>query len=285
MASPRGHHRRGSMEEPVNMSSDLINLKEELNRLNKDIFPECKNHLEKMSDLINEFESGYRLAVYARRGTVITGRIAVVFAALSFFVYDDDVSLMLAAAGAGMAVVAVLSLAFGQFKKKQQERNLKRTIKEELEGFQEKINPIIEIMEQICQRTEEILRDALLSDHKAQALREHLACFEKMPLFQEHASSKVGDQMSKIAHLTGKLSEVIAKVCSVPDILKEIIEDNKRQRDKPTKATREHISKREFKEKAEKCVNDMQKGIRTLKKEVKDFNQTADKILNQFNST
>ncbi|KAL1276676.1 hypothetical protein QQF64_036299 [Cirrhinus molitorella] len=179
-----------------------------------------------------------------------------------------------------MAVVAVLSAAFGRFRKTQQEKNLKRTTEEELKGFQDKINPIIDIMEQICQRTEEILRDALSSYHKAQTLSEHFTCFEKRPLFQEHDGSKMGDQIFKIAHLTGNLSEMIFKVSSVPDILKEIIEDNKRQRDKPTKATREQINKREFKEKAEKFINDMQKGIGVLKKEVKEMNQIADRISN-----
>ncbi len=86
-------------------------------------------------------------------------------------------------------------------------------------------------MENICQRTEEILRDVLLSDHKAQKLSEHFAyCFVKRHLFQEHDRTKVDDWMSEIVHLSGKLSEMIAEVSSVPDILKEIIEDNKRQR-------------------------------------------------------
>ncbi len=129
------------------------------------------------------------------------------------------------------------------------------------------------------------MRDALLSDHTAQALSEHFAyCFEKRHLFQEHDRSKADDWMSKIVHLSGKLSEMIAEVSSVPDILKEIIEDNKRQRDKPAKTTREQIHQREFKEKAEKFINDMQRGICDLKNAVKEIKQTADIMSDRLSS-
>uniref|UniRef100_A0A8C1RV28 Uncharacterized protein n=1 Tax=Cyprinus carpio TaxID=7962 RepID=A0A8C1RV28_CYPCA len=278
MASPRGHHQRRSTEKPVNMASDVIYLKEELTRLQKNNFPECNKHIEKISDLIDEFDNGYRLAIYVLKGAVITGGITMVLLALSLFVIGVKFSELSFAA---MAVVAVLSVAFGLDRKTQQEI-LKRTIEEELKGFQDTINPIVDMLEKICQRTEEILRDPSLSDHKTQALSEHFAyCYEKR-LFQEHDSSKVGDRLSKIVHLSGKLSEMIAKVSSVPDIIKEIIEDDKRQHDKPAKPTREQINKREFKEKAEKFINEMRKGICELKNGVKEVNQTADRILNRL---
>ncbi|XP_016119001.1 uncharacterized protein [Sinocyclocheilus grahami] len=279
MASPRGHHRRGGMEEPVFMSSDVIHLKEEFNRLQKDILPECKKHLEKIHDLINEFENGNRFAIYARRGGEITGGIAMVLLALALFLIDEEVSDIIAAAGAAAAVVAVLCATFRLYKKTQLKKNLKQSVEEELKGFQDKMNPIIDILEKIGQHTEEILRDALLSDHNAKALSEHFAyCFEKRHLFQEHDRSKVGDQMSEIVHLSGNISEMIAKVSSVPDILKEIIEDNKKQRAKPVKPRQEQIHKREFKEKAEKFINDMQKGICELKNSVKEISQKTDSI-------
>ncbi|XP_052470335.1 uncharacterized protein LOC128027054 [Carassius gibelio] len=278
MASPRGHHRRGSMEEPVNMSSSVIHLKEELTRLQKDIFPECNKHIEKISDLINEFDNGYRIAIYALKGAKITGGTAMVLLALSFFVIDEAVFEWFSAAGTAMAVVSALSVAFGLNRKTQQEKILKRPIKDEIKGFLDTINNTIDMLEKICQRTEELLRDPSLLDHRTQALSEHFTyCFEKR-LFREHDSSKMGDRLSKIVHLSGKLSEMIANISSVPDILKEIIEDDKRQHDKPAKPTRKQINKREFKEKAEKFINDMQKGISELKNGVKEINQTADRI-------
>ncbi len=86
--------------------------------------------------------------------------------------------------------------------------------------------------------------------------------------------------MYEIVHLSGKLSEMITEVSSVSDIL--IIEDNKMQRDKPVKTTRERINKREFKEKADKFINDMQKGICEMKNRVKGIKQIADRISNKY---
>ncbi|XP_050958141.1 uncharacterized protein LOC127159303 [Labeo rohita] len=276
MASPRLRHRRGSMELPTNMLSDVFHLKEELNRLPKDISLECNEHRDKIHDLINEFKN-YRLVLYSLRGAIITGGIGMVLSVLSFFVINDEVSEIFARAGAALSVVSLLFVAFGRYRKTQHKKNFKRTIEEELKGFQDKINPIIDIMEKICQRTEEILRDTLLSDNKAQALSEHFAyCFEKKQLFQE----KESEMVSKMMHLSGNLSEMITKVSSVPDILKEIIEDNKRLHGKSAKPTPEQIHKRELKEKVEKFINEMQKGICTLKNGVKSISQISEEISN-----
>ncbi|XDV19363.1 hypothetical protein PO909_024847 [Leuciscus waleckii] len=274
MSSPRRRRRRDSMEYPPNMLSDVIHLQEEFKKLHEDISPE----FNKIIDLTNEFKNGLRLAVFVLRGAVIAGGIGVVFAALSFILDNEEVSDMFAGSGAAVAVVAALCVAFGIYKKTQQKKKLKRSIGEERKGFQDKMNLIIDMLEKNCQRTEEILRDLSLSEHKAQVLSEHLAsCFRKTQLFQEH-DSKVGDRMSKFGLLSGNLSEMIAKVSSVPDILKDIIEDNKRLKDKPAKHTHEQIYQMEFKEKTEQFINDMQKGIFQLRKSVKELNQILDRI-------
>ncbi|KAK7177191.1 hypothetical protein R3I93_001237 [Phoxinus phoxinus] len=275
MSSPRRRRRRDSIEEPPNMRSDVINLQEELNRLHKDISPEFKKHLEKISDITNELKNGFRLAIFVLRAAVMAGGIGVVFAALSFILNDEDVSDMFAGTVAAAAVVAALCAAFGIYKKTQQEKklkNLKRTIEVECKGFQDKINLIIDKLEKICQRTEEILRDLSQSEHKAQVLSEHFSsCVGKARLFQDH-DSKVGDRMSKVGLLSRNFSEMIAKVNSVPDILKEIIEDNKRLKDKSAKLTHQQIYMMEFKEKTETFINDLQKGICRLKNSVKEIN-------------
>ncbi|ROL42045.1 hypothetical protein DPX16_1950 [Anabarilius grahami] len=177
-----------------------------------------------------------------------------------------------------MAVASGFRVVFKLYKKTWKE-NLKRTIKEELKGIQDKSNSIIDVMEKICQHSVEVLRDAWLSEHKARALSEHFAYrFEKRHLIQEHDGSIVGDQMSKIMHLSGNLAEMIAKVSSVPEILKDIIEDNKRH--KPAKPTHEQINKMVLSKNAEKFINDMQKGILRLKNRVKEISQIAEKITN-----
>ncbi|XP_026135271.1 uncharacterized protein LOC113113355 isoform X2 [Carassius auratus] len=272
MTSPRDHHQR-SMDKPINMSSSVIHLKEEFTRLQNKFFPECNKRIEKISDLINEFNNGYSLAIYVLHGAIIGG-IMMVLLALSVLAIDVEVSQLSFAA---TAIVAVLGVAYRLDRKIQREIS-KHTIKDEIKGFQDTINNTIDMLEKFCQHTEEILRDPSLLDHRTQALSEHFTyCFEKR-LFREHDSIKMGDRLSKIVHLSGKLSEMIANISSVPDILKEIIEDDKRQHDKPAKPTREQINKREFKEKAEKFINDMQKGISELKNGVKEINQTADRI-------
>lgn len=277
MASPRPRHRRGSMELPTNMLSGIFHHTEELNRVHKDISLECNQYRDNIDDLLNEFRNGYRLAIYALRGGMITGGIGVLLSLLSFFVIDDEVSDICSGAGTVVSVVAVLCVAFGLTRKTRQEKKLKRALEVELKGFQDNTNLIIDMLENICRRTEEILRDPSLSVHKTQALREHFACCFEKSLFQEHDTSKV---VSKMDHFSGKLSEMISKINSVPDILKEIIEDNKRQRGKPTTPTKEQIHYREFKEKANQFINNMQKRIRELKHGVKKIIETTDSISN-----
>lgn len=204
--------------------------------------------------------------------------LAVLFVGLALFVFNEEVSIIVAAAGAGVAIAGGLRLAFGLYKKIQLE-NLKQNIKEELKGIQDKTSSIIDVMEQICQHAVEILRNAELSEHKAQALSEHFAYrFEKRHFIQEQDSSNVGDQMSKIRHLSGNLAEMIAKLSSVPEILKEIIEENKRRHDKPAK--REQINTRKFRGNVDKFINEMQKVISGLKNSVKEIDKIAEQITN-----
>ncbi len=263
--------------------SDFIHLGEELLRLQKDSSPEFNKHMDKMGDLLNEFREVYiRAACSSIAGARLGGfGVAIMFAGLALFVFDEDVYAIITGAGAGMALIGGFRFVLGRYRKTQLKKNLKQSTEEELNGIQDRFSRTIDLLEKICQRTAEILRDPSLPVHKTQALSEHFACcFEKRHLFQEHDTSKVDDQMSKILHLSGKLSEIIAKVSSVPDILNEIIEDNKRQRDKPAKPTHEQIHKREFKEKADQFINDMQKGIGELKHGVKKIKHLTDIILN-----
>ncbi len=265
--------------------SDFIHLGEELLRLQKDSSLEFNKHMDKMGDLLNEFREVYiRAACSSIAGARVGGfGVAVMFAGLALFVFDEDVCAIIAGAGAGMAAIGGFRFVLGRYRKTQLKKNLKQSTEEELNGIQDQFSRTIDLLEKICQRTAEILRDPSLSDHKTQALSEHFACcFEKPHLFQEHDTSNVDDQMSKILHLSGKLSEIIAKVSSVPDILNEIIEDNKRQRGKPAKHTHEQIHKREFKEKAEKTINVIQREICEVKNRVKEIKQTADIILNHM---
>ncbi|XP_043085556.1 uncharacterized protein LOC122332297 isoform X2 [Puntigrus tetrazona] len=259
MASLR--RRRGSIDHPPDMLADVINLQEELNKLQKDVLPECDKHMQKTRDLFNDFKNVHRLVTYATKGAVLTGYLGVVLIALALLVVDEDEELydIFAGAGAVMSAVAMLCVAFRQFGKTQKGKKLKRAINEELKEFRDKYSLVVDVVEKIGRCTEKILRDAFVADHKARALSQRFTFSFEKGLFQK-------DDVSKIGRLSGNLSEMIAKVASVPDILKEIVGES----------ARGPVRKKEVKEKAEKCITDVQKGIRQIKNSVKDTIQTIE---------
>lgn len=258
--------------------SDIINLSEELNRLNKDISPQCNQHMNNICHHIDEFKKDSRIVIYALKGGAVAAIIASVLSISSLFLNDDNDSIMAVAAGAALVVVSVLLVVLGLFQKKQKVKNLKRIIEEELKEFQDKTMPLIDMLETVCQRTEEILRDFLLKDQKAQVLRERLAFFDKMRLFQGMDFSKEGDQMSKMMHLSGNLSHMIAKVSSVSDILKDITEESKRRYDKPIDATYKDVNVRDIKGQTQQLIDEMKKNICQLRNIVKESSQITDRI-------
>nr|XP_005160448.1 uncharacterized protein si:ch211-285c6.6 [Danio rerio] len=278
MASPRPRRRRNSMDLPTNLSSDLVHLNEELNRLNKDISPQCDQHMKNVLDHIDQFKNDSRIFINAFKGGAVAGIIAFVLSISSLFLNDDDDSVMAIAAGAALTVVSGLLVVFGKFQKKRKVKNLKRVIEEELKEFQDKITPLIDILETMCQRTEEIMSELLLKYQKAQVLRERLAFFDKMRLFQEVDFSKEGDQMSKMKHLSGNLSHMIAKVTSVSDIIKEITEERRRQYDKPVDATYKEVNVRDIKKQTEQMINEMKKTICQLRNIVKESSKITDRM-------
>lgn len=282
MASPRPRRRRHSMDLPTNLSSDLIHLSEELNRLNEDISPQCDQHMKNVLDHIDEFTNS-RIFNYALKGGAVAAIIVFVVLILSFYLNDDDYFIMAVMAGAALSVVSALLVVLGLFLKKQKEKNFKRIIKKELKEFQDRITPLIDMLETMCQCTEEILSELLLKHQKAQVLRERLAFFDKMRLFQGVDFSKEGDQMSKMKHLSGNLSHMIAKVTSVSDIIKEITEERRRRYDKPVDATYKEINLRDFKKQTEQMINEMKKNICQLRNIVKESSKISDRISTIFN--
>lgn len=279
MASPRPRRRRNSMDLPTNLSSDLVHLNEELNRLNKDISPQCNQHMKNVLDHIDQFKNDSRIFIYALKGGAVAGIIAFVLSISSLFLNDDDDYVMAIAAGAALSVVSGLLVVFGKFQKKRKVKNLKRVIEEELKEFQDKITPLIDILETMCQRTEEIMSELLLKYQTAQVLRERLAVFDKMHLYQEVDFSKEGDQMSKMKHLSGNLSHMIAKVTSVSDIIKEITEERRRRYDKPVDATYKEVNVRDIKEQTEQMINEMKKTMCQLRNIVKESSKITDRVL------
>lgn len=276
--------RRHSMDEPTEALSDIIHLREELNRLHEEITPECNEHIKKLTEIVNEFEKDYRHAFYdnIQRGAGIGMRIGfygmVLGLALAPFTFGASVI----AAGLGATVAAGGAIVFiiGEFKKKQQGKKSRQTIEKELEELQYKISPIINMLEKIYDRAQEILRDPTLSEHKVNARCERFSSsFEKTQLFQRDRSRAVGAQKD----LTGDLSETFAEMSSVLKILEEIIEDKEEQNDndKPEETPADkQIDEKEFKKKAETFIDEMRKGINQLQNVMNEVDQIKQRISN-----
>lgn len=112
--------RRHSMDEPTEELSDIIHLREELNRLHEEITPECNEHIKKLTEIVNEFEKDYRHAFYdnIRRGAITGMVLGLAFAAFTF----GDSAI---AAGLGAAVAAAIIFIIERLKKKQQGKKIK----------------------------------------------------------------------------------------------------------------------------------------------------------------
>ncbi|XP_052459335.1 uncharacterized protein LOC128017810 [Carassius gibelio] len=271
--------RRPSMDEPTEELSDIIRLREELNRLHKKITPECNEHIKKMTDVVNEFEKDYRLAFYdnIRRGAGIGMRIGVtgMVLGLALAPFTLGASLVVAGVGAAAAIIFII----GKFKKEQQEKKSRQTIEKELEELQKKISPIINMLEKIYDCTQKILRNPKLSEHKVNARCERFSsCFEKTQLFQRDRSRAVGAQKD----LTGDLSETFAEMSYVLKILEEIIEDKEEQNDndKPEETPADkQIDEEQFKKKAETFIDEMKKGINELQNVMNEVDQIKKRLL------
>ncbi|XP_016366778.1 uncharacterized protein LOC107707303 isoform X2 [Sinocyclocheilus rhinocerous] len=259
---------------------DITHLQEELNKLHEKISPECNKHIKKMTEVVNEFEKDFRHATNISRGAVISGAVGVagIILGLALAAFTGGASVIVSGLGTAALAGGGIALAIGEFKKTQQEKNLRQTIEKELEEFQNKISPIINMLEKICNRTQEILRDPTLSKHKANAIRERFSyCFEKIHLFQKDSNREVGARK----HLAGDLSEIVAEMSSVLEILEEIIEDKEEQddNDNPEETpAHKQIDEKEFKEKAEKFIDEMRKGIDQLQNVMNEIDLTKQRL-------
>ncbi len=157
--------------------SNINNLKDELKRLHKEISPECLEHIDKMSGHVNEFEKDYRNATRLLIGGAVVGAASVIAGGI-LCIFTAGVSVVIGLALT--ALTAAVTAAIGEFQKTYKEKDFRKTIETELDGFQKKISPIIEMIENILIHTEKILRDPTLSENKANAICERFSyLFEK----------------------------------------------------------------------------------------------------------
>ncbi len=215
-----------------------------------------------MSGHVNEFEKDYRNATRLSTGGAVEGAASVIAGGI-LCIFTAGVSAGIVGLTLTALTAAVIA-AIGEFQKTYKEKDFRKTIETELDGFQKKISPIIEMIENILIHTEKILRDPTLSENKANAIYERFSyLFEKMQLLQGHGNREVGDRMSKTLHFSGNLSKTLSQISSVLDVLEEILEGEVQEsNDRPAETPRpKQIDGKLFKIKAEKFIVDMKELI------------------------
>ncbi|KAK7171248.1 hypothetical protein R3I94_001248 [Phoxinus phoxinus] len=285
MGSRRHHHRRSSIEEPPDVLSDVIHLKEELNKLHEEMSPKYQENIKNMKQLVQGFEQDYRSAVQAFTGGAVTAGVGagtlIAGLVLSIFTMGSSaIAAGIVAAAASLLAAGAIILAIGNFKKKQQEKNLNKSLENELTELQNKISPVIDVLKRIFHRVQEILRNPTLSEHKANEIRERFSyCFEKMHLFQIDDNSEARTPMSESLHFTGDLSKTFAEISSMLELLEEILEDgDEAHSDRPADTATGKKMEKEFKEKSEKFINEMKKGINQLENVLNEIGHIKEKL-------
>ncbi|KAK9971326.1 hypothetical protein ABG768_024700 [Culter alburnus] len=236
-----------------------------------------------MNTLVKEFEEDYRHAVrVSTRGAIAAGLGGLtLIAGILLSVFTAGASAIVAgigaAAGAAGAVGGGIAFGIGQFKKTQQEKNIRKSLEDQLTELQTKISPVIDLLKTIFLRVQDIMRNPKLSEHQANAMRERFSyCFEKIQLFQMDDNRVLGSPMHESLRLTGNLSKTFAEMSSMLDLLDEILKDDdegQNDNDRPADTTTKKEMEKKFKEKAEKFIDEMKKGINQLENVMKEIDQ------------
>lgn len=286
MASPEHCKRRDSIEEPPSIADVL----EELNRLHDNNSSECHEHLKKMTGLVNEFEKDYKKAILNMTVGGLTAATASI-AGLVFAVCTAGISAALGAASAIAAAGGIIAVILN-FKKQQKEKNTRQNFENQLTELQNKISPVIDVLQKLFNLTQKILRDPSISEHKANMIRKRFSCFEQIQLFQIDDNIGVTAPMSKAVHLTEHFSKVFTEMNSLLEILKEIIEDdieddkdkNEDTDNRPSDktSTAKKVDEKQFKKKTETFIDEMNKGINTLQNTMDKIDQIKIRISQRF---
>jgi len=211
-----------------------------------------------MNKLMDKTEEDYRKIML---GASIAGRAggALLITGIALAFVNLGAGLLLSAIGAATAAGGI-AVRVGKFQKALEERNVKQTIKTELEKLENKMSPMINLLEKMFQLTREILRDPKTPKHKVTALRE---CFDGC------------SQMFQTFNLTGKFSGTLAEMHEMLELLDEITEEKKDESANPTKEEK-------MKKASEEFINETRKGINELQNTMNKINQLKIRISNSL---
>ncbi|XP_058627135.1 apolipoprotein L3-like [Onychostoma macrolepis] len=280
MASSTHRRRRNSKDEPPDMLSDVIGLQEEFIALYERHYHELQECIQALNHLINTFEKDLRRCTAVTIGGGIVGIAGGVttIAGLALAPFTLGASVAVAGVGSIMAFGGGVGSGLVNFMKMHQQKKLIQNVKNGLEEFQNKIKPMTDILNVICEHYNEILRhlnkpeDDIRGFIKCAAGASEILCFMRIDDIGEVAA-----QASKTVRLTTTLTGVFAGISLVFDIL-SVIEDNKTLDDLNKLSGNHQISESEMESKAGKFIVEMRKVIHQQQNFMDELKKTKDKF-------
>jgi len=212
-----------------------------------------------MNKLMNKTEEDYNNIVKGASIAGVTGGALAIVGAVSA-AFTMGFGAIIAGIGATMAA-GVAAAGIWMFIQTLEKRKVKQTIKTELEKLENKMSPMINLLEKMFQLTQDILRDPKIPKHKVTALRE---CFDDC------------SRMFQTFNLTGKFSGTLAEMHEMLELLDEITEEKKDESANPTKEEK-------IKKASEEFINETRKGINELQNTMNEINQLKEIISESLN--
>ncbi|KAK9971279.1 hypothetical protein ABG768_024653 [Culter alburnus] len=260
------------MDKPPSMLSDVFHLKEEFIRLYERDHLELQQCIKRLSHLVKTFEEDFRCATEASRiGGIagIVGGVAMI-AGSALAPFTLGASAVVGGAGAAVAAVGEIGGGFFNALKMIQQEKICQNIKNGLEEFQNKINPMIDILEDICQCTNEILSQLNKPEYDISAFSNCVASASE--LICKYDIGKLAAQLSKS---TRNLEEILA---GLVHNIHSVINDNVALDDMDNLAINGQISESEINSNAGKFIVKMRKVIDELQNIMDELKETKDII-------
>ncbi|KAI2646933.1 Apolipoprotein L3 [Labeo rohita] len=279
MASSNNSRRRNSMDEPLNMS-DVIRLHEEFIALYEENYHELQECIRQLNHLINTFEKDFRRCVETSRGGGIVGILGGVttIAGLALAPFTLGASVAVVGVGSVMALGGGVGSGILNFMKMNQQKKLIENVENELKKFQNKITPMTDILNVICEHMNEILKHINKPEEDFCGFIKCAAgASEVLRILRIDDIGEVAAQASKTVRLTTTLTGVFAGIGLVLDIL-SVIEDNKTLNDMDKLAGNRQIRESELESKAGKFIVEMRKVINQQKEIMDELKKTKGKL-------
>ncbi|XP_050959523.1 uncharacterized protein LOC127160931 [Labeo rohita] len=255
MASSTHRRRRNSMNEPPDIS-DVISLQEEFIALYERDYHELQECIQTLSHLIDTFEKDFRRCTEAVRAGEIMGIAGGVIGIAGLALGP-----LAAVAGAAVALGGGVGNGLLNFMKMNQQKKLMQNVKNGLKEFQNKIIPMTDILNVICEYYNKTLRhlnnpmDDIWGFIKCVASASKVLCILRTDEIREVAA-----HMSKTVRLTATFTE-----------------DNKILNDMDKLAGNWQTSESEMKSKARKFIVEMRKVLHQQQNIMDELKKTKDK--------